>query len=347
MHYKKKAQLECEADFASMNTVIPCTSQSSIERQFQMEYTHAKFKEVQVEFRLKMNCVAHNVLAEGQSCRFDVVEESFCNERTKHMKFEVSFNRGNFDISCTCLLFEFRGILCRHCLVVLAQEKVPQVPMKYVLSRWSKNLRRKHTYIRASSGMKDNDPQIHRYDGLCKKFYDIAELASASTSGTEQLHKRLDDFLAKHMDNQQTCTIVTQPVLSGIPPSPMSPNHITLNMNNEVRSPIAVKRKGRPRSTRKKSWTERGPRVKTSSSTHQVAIMRNSERHEQRNFVDVPSRVCVESQVNMNTCIGITHASEGLSVPIGASIGFLSLLTSLDNSVNNSQHSSAAELKRP
>jgi len=124
MHYKKKAQLECQADFASLNTVIPCTSQSSIERQFQMEYTYAKFNEVQVEFRLKMNCVAHNVLAEGQSCRFDVVEEPFCNERTKHMNFEVSFNRDNLDISCICLLFEFRGILCRHCLVVLAQEKV-------------------------------------------------------------------------------------------------------------------------------------------------------------------------------------------------------------------------------
>ena len=89
-----------------------------------MEYTHAKFNEVQVEFRLKMNCVAHNVLVEGQSCRFDVVEESFCNERTKHMNFKVSFNRDSLDISCTCLLFEFRGILCRHCLVVLAQEKV-------------------------------------------------------------------------------------------------------------------------------------------------------------------------------------------------------------------------------
>ena len=76
--------------------------------------------------------------------------------------------------------------------------------MKYVLTRWSKNLRRKHTYIRASSGMKDNDPQIDRYDGVCKKFYDIAELASASTSAAKQLHKRLDDFVAKHKDNHQT-----------------------------------------------------------------------------------------------------------------------------------------------
>jgi len=94
---------------------------------------------------------------------------------------------------------------------------------------------------------------------LCKKFYDIAELASASISATEQLHKRLDDFLAKHKENQQTSTIVTQAVLFGLAPPPMSLNHITLNMNMEVRSLIAVKRKGRPWSTRKKSWIERGP----------------------------------------------------------------------------------------
>jgi len=85
-----------------------------------MEYTHAKLSDVLVEFRLKMNCVAHNVFVEGQSCRFNVVEDSFCNERTKHMNFEVCFNWVNLHISCTCLLFEFKGILCRHCLVILA-----------------------------------------------------------------------------------------------------------------------------------------------------------------------------------------------------------------------------------
>lgn len=90
--------MECKANFASLNIVIPCTSQSSIERQFQSEYTHAKFNEIQAKFLLKMKCVAHNIFVERQTCRFNVVEGLFYNERTKHMNLEVSFNYDNLDI---------------------------------------------------------------------------------------------------------------------------------------------------------------------------------------------------------------------------------------------------------
>jgi len=151
---------------------------------------------------------AHNVFVEGQTCQFNVIEESFCNEWTKHINLEVCFILDNLDIVCTGLLFEFRGILCWHYLVVLEQEKVAEVLMKYVLTKWSKNLRRKHTYIRDSYGTNGNDPQIDRYDRLWKKFYDIDELASGSTNAIDLLHKHVDAFLDKHRDHQQISTIV-------------------------------------------------------------------------------------------------------------------------------------------
>ncbi|KAG4912188.1 hypothetical protein JHK86_052621 [Glycine max] len=46
---------EYEVDFASMNTIIPCESKLLIERQFQVEYIHPKFHEVQAAFRGKIN----------------------------------------------------------------------------------------------------------------------------------------------------------------------------------------------------------------------------------------------------------------------------------------------------
>nr|XP_012575220.1 protein FAR-RED IMPAIRED RESPONSE 1-like [Cicer arietinum] len=55
---KSRAEKEFEADFNSMDTTISCGSNSSIEKQFQGEYTRAKFKEDQTEFRSKMNCAA-------------------------------------------------------------------------------------------------------------------------------------------------------------------------------------------------------------------------------------------------------------------------------------------------
>jgi len=60
-----KAEKECEADFAFANTILPCGSQSFIERQFQDGYTHAKFGEVQNELRCKMNCNIKSVEVHG------------------------------------------------------------------------------------------------------------------------------------------------------------------------------------------------------------------------------------------------------------------------------------------
>jgi len=43
---RQKAEKEFEADFASANTTVACGSQSPIERQFQLKYTHAKFSKM-------------------------------------------------------------------------------------------------------------------------------------------------------------------------------------------------------------------------------------------------------------------------------------------------------------
>ncbi|XP_050878656.1 protein FAR1-RELATED SEQUENCE 5 [Lathyrus oleraceus] len=50
---RSRAEKEFEADFNSMDTTIPCGSNSSIEKQFQSDFTNAKLKEIQVEFRSK------------------------------------------------------------------------------------------------------------------------------------------------------------------------------------------------------------------------------------------------------------------------------------------------------
>lgn len=82
-------------------------------------------------------------------------------------------------------IFEFKGIVCRNCLLVLGQEGMTVVPAKYVIKRWSKLVRQKHTYIRASYHCKNNEPNVKRYDSLCKQFYDIAEVACESQCATK------------------------------------------------------------------------------------------------------------------------------------------------------------------
>jgi len=117
---RSKAEKEYEADFSSLNTTIPCGSQSFIERQFQEKYTHAKFGEVQNDFRCKMNCNVKNVAFDGIRTTYFVKEALIWKDKSADKMQEVLFHPLTKDIECSCKLFEFKGILCRHNLMVLA-----------------------------------------------------------------------------------------------------------------------------------------------------------------------------------------------------------------------------------
>ncbi|XP_025703223.1 protein FAR1-RELATED SEQUENCE 5-like [Arachis hypogaea] len=69
-----KEQKELEDDYADFKGVFPCSSSSTIESQFQHEYTTYKFKEVQQEFRKRMDCLVRGVTQEGDLFRVTMNE---------------------------------------------------------------------------------------------------------------------------------------------------------------------------------------------------------------------------------------------------------------------------------
>ena len=252
---RSRAEREFEADFRSMNTTIPCGSNSLIEKQFQAEYTHAKFDEVQAEFRGKMNCGTSIKCVEGIIATYNVLEEVLVGSHVKEALYEVKFNRDNHEVSCQCLLFEFRGIMCRHSLSVLALERVKHVPMKYILARWSKKIKWRHSYIRSSYDVTELKPRSERFDKLCKHFYNVAEVAAESNDASNLLHSALDKFLgdmhgmaSSHNQMNATCKDTCSDANMG--------EGCTDHMI-QIRSPSRVARKGRPPSKRKISHSEK------------------------------------------------------------------------------------------
>ena len=53
----------------------------------------------------------------------------------RQMGFNVCQNELEFDIKCTCHLFEFRGIICRHICKVFIERDVKEIPSQYILPR--------------------------------------------------------------------------------------------------------------------------------------------------------------------------------------------------------------------
>jgi len=202
------------------------------------------------------------VSVEAGTSKYHVQEEFMWKGQCADKYHDVLFDHHTLHIQCTCLLFEFRGILCRHYLVVYGQEGVKSVPDKYVLKRWSKLQRRRHTYIRVASNSDKEEANVRRYDALCKRFYEIAEVACESDNGTRCLFKKLDSIAYDHglssFDNPD----------KGVQLETGNDCPIqTVSSNQCVRSRISVKRKGRPRSTRLKSIVEKvGKRRKSTGA---------------------------------------------------------------------------------
>jgi zinc finger SWIM domain-containing protein 3 len=171
--------------------VASCITYYDIEKQFQLVYTNKKFEEFQEQLKGKIYCYPKVVKHEGTSYTFNVAQDVKIREQQLTLDFCVWFNGDGCDVKCACHHFEFQGILCCHIISVLTLMKTKEVPSKYVLQRWRKDLERRHTSIACSYDDNVNAPIAQRFDVLCKSFYDIAEKAATSDALFESV---MDDL---------------------------------------------------------------------------------------------------------------------------------------------------------
>ncbi|XP_050372711.1 protein FAR1-RELATED SEQUENCE 7 [Argentina anserina] len=54
-------------------------------------------------------------------------------------KSTVTISASNHNVRCSCQMFEFEGVLCRHVLRVFQIMEIKEVPSHYILCRWRKN----------------------------------------------------------------------------------------------------------------------------------------------------------------------------------------------------------------
>ncbi|KAF7142609.1 hypothetical protein RHSIM_Rhsim05G0179300 [Rhododendron simsii] len=52
---------------------------------------------------------------------------------------EISVEKSSNLVSCSCKMFDFDGIPCRHMLAYFSKMQMMELPMKYILRRWTKS----------------------------------------------------------------------------------------------------------------------------------------------------------------------------------------------------------------
>ncbi|VFQ65226.1 unnamed protein product [Cuscuta campestris] len=133
---------ERREDFESLNLATSIHTKDPIEEQCWRLYTTAIFKVFQKELLECFSYVGLKINVEGAITRYMVQR---CGPSSDDRN-TVAFNALNLNISCSCKMFEFEGILCRHALKVFQIMNVREVPSRYVLHRWTKKA--KHGVLR-------------------------------------------------------------------------------------------------------------------------------------------------------------------------------------------------------
>ncbi|QHO00590.1 Protein FAR-RED ELONGATED HYPOCOTYL [Arachis hypogaea] len=206
-----REQREREFDVTDFHTMILCATKLTIEAQFQHVYIHEKFRKVHAQFRGKVKCITRSMHSTLGFTTYEVVEQ--------------------------CFLFESRGILCRHSLSILSFERVDNVAPKYILERWSKNIKRRHIHIKGSQDEPLLEPRSKIFDDLVFQSHNICEFASESEELTRILHRAFDKVMAEMQEYQERSK----------GKSSLSHEEATLSDVNDLQSPPRVKTRGWPK----------------------------------------------------------------------------------------------------
>ncbi|KAI3942004.1 hypothetical protein MKW98_005533, partial [Papaver atlanticum] len=259
---RKKVEKELVADAESLKYIKTFTK-NPFEQQLQQLYNNEKYMEFSHEIKESDSC---NILSLDDShevskyvIREDIwVTDQFC----KRLKFIVTFKKietyenemekdsesdsnsddsdfgesgkkkkrkptVDFDVHCSCQRFESKGILCRHTIKVLILNEIRSISDKYILRRWRKDVKRSHTKVIVNFTFWENSEASLRYNQMCRKFSEVADLASGSD-------EQCKDLIVKQKEVEKAKMVEAKKVAPTV----------------DVKDPSTKKRPGRPRSTR-------------------------------------------------------------------------------------------------
>ncbi|XP_022892025.1 protein FAR-RED IMPAIRED RESPONSE 1-like [Olea europaea var. sylvestris] len=189
---RSKVEKEFQADFRSFSQMVPCATAFEMEKQFQAVYTIPKFKEVQQEFIGKVYC---DIVSENTNDHFwttyDVREHVVYQEHTKKKTFHVSLRKESCELICSCHLFEFRGIICRHAIAILIRNDITTMPDRYILRRWRRDVSRAHTRVAVNYDGLVSTPEQLRYDDMCRAFSEVTDLTANDDGWTCTIMDRI------------------------------------------------------------------------------------------------------------------------------------------------------------
>ncbi|KAK8997090.1 hypothetical protein V6N11_020579 [Hibiscus sabdariffa] len=170
---------EVKADYDTFNASPTLKTPSPMEKQAANLYTKKIFMKFQEELVETLAYPATAIDDTGLEVSYRVAKF-----REDHKAHFVKFDTFRKKASCSCQMFEYSGIICKHVLAVFRVTNVLTLPYPYILKRWTRNAKSGVTVDGCSVEIKGNSLESYaaRYDNLCHEAIKFMEV------GTESLH---------------------------------------------------------------------------------------------------------------------------------------------------------------
>ncbi|PPD68743.1 hypothetical protein GOBAR_DD34377 [Gossypium barbadense] len=167
---------EIEADFDTICTTPVLRTPSPMEKQAADLYTRKIFTKFQEELVETFVYTANRIDGDETISTFRVAKFEDVNKA-----YMVTLNYPEMRANCSCQMFEYSGILCRHVLTVFTVTNVLTLPSHYILKRWTRN-------AKSGVGTDERGGELHGqvsltalYNSLCREAIKYAEDGAIAT----------------------------------------------------------------------------------------------------------------------------------------------------------------------
>lgn len=153
----------------------------------------------------------------------------------KRRLYRVTYDTKTNNVWCECKMFESAGILCRHSIRVWDLHYVTEVPRKYVLDRWRKDLPRKHRRVKVAYHDPSKTEEVKSFDRMMVAFEPVAGNAMGNKEAEASVMEcvmmadsRVRDILGmQHVDTFSQCAVgrlCADSLTTNLEGSPFVPN---------------------------------------------------------------------------------------------------------------------------
>ncbi|KAL5574987.1 hypothetical protein UlMin_016686 [Ulmus minor] len=198
---------EIEADFVTICTTPVLRTPSPMEKQAANLYTRKIFTKFQEELVETFVYTANRIEGDGAISTFRVAKFEDDNKA-----YIVTFNYPEMRANCSCQIFEYSGILCRHVLTVFTVTNVLTLPTHYILNRWTRNAKNGTGFDELTGDSHGQESLTLRYNSLCREAIRYAEEGATAV-------ETYDAAINTLRDGGKKVALVKKNVAKVMPPS--------------------------------------------------------------------------------------------------------------------------------